>query len=513
MSNAIARAAGVTLGLLLVAGCAGGGTLPPPTPMIDAVWADRLPATTLARRTDWWRALGDPVLDTLILHAIGASPDLQSAAVKILQSQAQARLSTAGGAPQIALTGGINAVRIPPELAERLQRLDPTIVKDSLTLQASWEPDLWGKQRNAARADMLNALGAQASYEAALMSLLGDLASGYITLRVFEARLALARQSEAVQAHAATLAAVRHGEGRTALQDPAQANATAAQARAQTGALQAQLLQQRHALALLAGMTESEIAPLLAAPRRIPVAPAPPDVGVPRDLLRDRPDVRAAELAARAQFAKLQSAKANLYPSFSLSGLVGFSATTIGASTLLDLFNWDKRSIAGGVAFSVPLFDRGKLVAQVRVQDAGVEQALLGYEKAVLAAQRDVLNALVQCDTAQQSMAALSDADEASRVTLRIAMARYHEGASDHRTLLSVELSDLAIRDARLQAEGNVALGYVALNRALGAGPSAADRPALLSPKVRARMTNRTRWGVLLPTAQPTPPAEPESPR
>lgn len=510
MSNAIPRAAGVTLGLLLVAGCAGGGTLPPPTPTIAAVWTDRLPAATAARRADWWRALGDPVLDTLATRAIGASPDLQSAAVKILQSQAQARISSAGGAPQVGLTGAVNAVRIPPELAERLQRLDPVIVKDSLTLQASWEPDLWGKQRNAARADRLTALGAEASYEAALVSLLGDLASGYVTLRVLEARLALARKTEGAQAHAATLAAIRHGEGRTALQDPAQAAASAAQARAQTSALDAQLHQQRHALAVLAGMTESEIAPLLAAPGRIPVAPAASDAGIPRDLLRDRPDVRAAELAARAQFAKLKSAKATLYPSFSLSGLLGFSATTIGASTLLDLFNWDKRSVAGGVAFSVPLFDRGRLVAQVRVQDAAVEQALLGYEKAVLAAQRDVLNALVQCDTAQQSMAALSDADAASAIALRIANARYREGASDHRTLLSAELSDLAIRDARLQAEGNVALGYVALNRALGAGPDATDLPDRLSPKVRARMTGRTRWGTLLPLALP---ATPETPR
>jgi len=513
MSNAIPRAAGMTLGLLLVAGCAGGGTLPPPTPVIDTIWSDRLPANAAPRRADWWRAFTDTVLDALVAHAIRASPDLQSAAVKIVQSQAQARLSSGGGAPQIGLTGGVNAVRIPPELAERLQRLDPVIIKDSLTVQASWEPDLWGKQVNAARADRLNALGAQASYEAALVSLLGDLASAYVTLRVLEARLVIAKTTEDVQAQAAALAAIRQREGRTALQDPAQAAANAAQARAQTGTLEAQLHQQRHALALLAGMTEGEIAPVLAAPGRIPVAPAAPDAGIPRDLLRDRPDVRAAEFAARAQFAKLKSARASLYPSFSLSGLLGFSATTIGASTLLDLFTWDKRAVAGGIAFNVPLFDRGRLVAQVRVQDAAVEQALLGYEKAVLAAQRDVLNALVQCDTAQQSIAALSDADEASGIALRIAMARYREGASDHRTLLSAELSDLAIRDARLQADGNVALGYIALNRALGAGPGAADLPDPLSPGIRARMTHRTHWGTLLPPAPPASPVTPESPQ
>lgn len=506
-------AASIAPAMLWVSGCTVGGALPPATAIIDPAWDERQPVTAIERREDWWRALGDPMLDALVTRAIDASPDLQTAAVKVLQAEAQARVTGAASWPQFGLNGGLNAFRIPPELADRLQGIDPTILQDSLTLQGSWELDFWGKERSATRADRLSALNLRASYNAALVSLLGDLATTYVNMRVLEARLALARRTEASQAHAAVLAETRHREGKSDGQDPAQAQTSAAQARSQTASLEAQTKQQRHALALLAGLTDGEMAPLLAQSGRIPVAPAAPDSGIPRDLLRNRADVVAAELTARAQFERLKSAKASLYPSFSLSGALGLSATTIGASTLLDMFNWNKRSVSGGVALSVPLFNHGKLVSQVRVQDAAVEEALLAYEKSVLAAQRDVRDALVQFDTSQRSSSALTDAGRSSATALRIAAARYREGASDHQSLLSAEFSDLAIRDAQLQAQGNAALSYIALNRALGAGPKAAGLPEQLSPRVRARMTKRTRWGKLLPSAASPSPGTTERPR
>ncbi len=471
-----ARLAGTTALTLLLCACTVGGEFKRPPAKIDPAWLDTPAGTGALRRDDWWRALDDPVLDALVARAVKESPDVRTAAAKVVQAAAQARVSAAVRNPEIGASGALDAYRIPPELAERIDGIDPFLLRDSLNIQASWEIDFWGKALSGARADRADLLASRAAYRAALVSLLGSLSSAYVDFRVLQARRVLADESASTQARSARLAAVRYREGATSPQPAAEAETGAAQARAQAEALDLQVAQARHGLALLAGMTDAEIAPMLADQRPVPAAPVPPDPGLPRDLLRSRPDVEQAELAARAQFERLKSAKASLYPSFSLAGTLGFSATTIGDSSLLDIFSWDSRSVSGGLSFLVPLFDRGRLVAQVRVQDAIVRQALIAYEKTVLAAQRDVTDALSQTVSTRRSLAALQRAERESATSLRIAAIRYREGAGDRQSLLGAQASHLAIRDALAEAQGNAALSWVALNRALGGGSGAADR-------------------------------------
>lgn len=472
-----ARLAGpITLSLLLCA-CAVGGEFEPPVTKIDPVWLDAPTGTVAERREDWWRLLNDPVLDELIAQAIVASPDVKTAAAKVMQAAAQARISVAERNPEIGASGALDAYRIPPELAERIDNIDPFLLRDSLNIQASWEIDFWGKALSAARADRADLLASRAAYRAALVSLLGNLSSGYVDYRVLQAQHAIANESAVTQADLARLATIRYREGAISSQPVAEAEASAAQARAQAETLSLQLAQARHGLALLAGMTDAEITPIMAEVRTVPVAPAPPDPGLPRDLLRSRPDVEQAELAARAQFERLNVAKANLYPSFSLAGTLGFSATTVGDSSLLDIFSWSSRSVSGGLSFLVPVFDRGRLTAQVRLQDAVVQQSLIAYEQAVLAAQRDVTDALSQTVATRRSLAALQRAERASAAAVRVVAIRYREGATDRQSLLKAEASHLAIRDSLVQAQGNTALSWVAINRALGGGGATGPIP------------------------------------
>lgn len=476
---------------------------PLPTPL-DARWADQAGPESVSQRQDWWHALGDTTLDALVAHAVSASPTLQSAAAKVAQAAAQAGVSGAARAPQAGASGGLDYYRLPPELAKKLQDIDPGIAYAKLQIGSSWELDFWGRAKNAARADAFAHLGAEQAYRAALVSLIGQLASAYATYRTDQARLAIAEAVAAARAKGVRLAEARHRDGASDAGDPAQAALAQGQQAAQVATLAGAVAQARHAVALLAGMTDAEAAPLLDRAAAIPAAPPPTDPGVPRDLLRARPDVREAELAARAQYARLASAKASLYPSFALNGAIGFSATTVGTSSLTDIFNWGKRLISNGLSFSLPLFDHGKLKAQVQVQDAAFEQALLGYEQAVLSAQRDVADALAQDAAARQALAALAAAAVASDRQRALAESRYRAGSGTRQDVLTAQINDAGLRDALVQAQGNAAMAYVALQRALGLGASAPELAPPLSAETRARMQARTPWGQRLdPLAGP----------
>ncbi len=485
--------------LSVIAGCLSGCTVAPPMePLpthVDDAWTRQAGPDAVAQRADWWRELQDPVLDALIVRAIQTSPSLQSAAAKIAQAQGQMRSSGASRGPQLGVGGGINVLRVPPAVAERVDKIDPTILFDSLALQSSWELDFWGAAKNAARADAFAFLSTQQAYDAALVSLIGQLASAYIDFRTNQARLALARADAGGRAQSLRLAEARNRQGATDSSDPAQARLAAEQQEATVAALVLEVEQGRHAIALLVGTTDAEIAPMLAQSAPIPTVPAPPDAGVPNDLLRARPDVLQAELAARSQYARLSSARASLYPSFTLSGSVGLSGNTIGNGSLLDIFNWSGRTVSGGLSFVVPLFRRDRIVGQIEAQDAGFEQALQAYVQAVLAAHRDVADAQAQYGATRDTVAALSAATRESARLLRLANDRYEDGAATRQDILNAGFNDNATRDALLQMQGNAAIAYVTLNRSLGLGALAPGLPPRMSPETSERMRARTNWG------------------
>ena len=489
----------VTAALVLAACSTGGPMRPLPTPVADA-WSAQAGPEAVPPRADWWRALGDPTLDALVVHAVQASPDLQSAAVKVAQASAQMWISGGAALPQHNIGGSLSQYRLPPEVAEKLKGIDPNVALARVQLGSNWELDLWGRARNAARANAYGYLGAQAAYRAALVSLIGELSTAYIDLRTAERRLAIARQAAAARDAALRLAEARHRDGASDGSDPAQARALAGQQGTVVATLADAVMQARAKVGLLAGMTVAEAMPLLERPAIIPVAGAATDPGLPRDLLRARPDVMQAELAARAQYARLKSAKASLYPSFALNGSLGFSATTIGHSSLGDIFNWDKRLMTSGLSLTMPLFDHGRLAGQVAVQDAAFEQAIQAYMKTVLAAQREVESALSQQRAARANLMLLQGVASDMRRQVDLATARYRRGTGMRQDVLTAQGNALAAEDALAQAQGNAADAYVAVQRALGLGAGVPGMPPMLSPDTRGRMEQRTRWGDRLDT-------------
>lgn len=260
---------------------------------------------------------------------------------------------------------------------------------------------------------------------------------------------------------------------------------------------------------MLLGERPDEIDRQLTGPASIPAAPASVAVGIPKDLLRRRPDVRAAGLTAASSSALIGVAKASLYPAFSLSGEFGFSANNQPNNSLSDMFNWQNRAINAGAGVVMPVFNYGRLMNQVRVQDAQFQQAVLQYQNTVLAAQQEVENGLASFANEQDALVSLNQAAGSARRSTDLAMIQYKAGQTDYTTVLTAEQAELSVENNVASTKGNVALGLIAVYRALGGGWEIRGDRDVISDEVKAEMKRRTDWGRMLEPSHHLPKTSP----
>jgi len=428
----------------------------------------------------WWQRFGDPTLDALIARALAGSPSLQATAARIDQARAQLRITTGGRGPQV--QGQVSDQYSKPDALSRLLDSDDGSQTLQVGAQATWELDLWGQVRRGIEADSANLLATEAGWQAARVSLAATVASTYLSARTLERRLSIARASLRTQAENLRIARARQHAGAASELDVRQAQTQYGLTAAPLPTLQAGIERAWHAVGVLVGGTPDDGLQLGATPGPEVVVPDEPTLALPRDLLRRRPDVVQAELAAVSQSARIGQAQAALYPSFTLGGSFGFSATDAGHGSLGDLFSWDSRLLTLGASLTLPLFDRGRLVAQVDVQDALFRQALLSYQNQVLVAQQEVADALSDLHGGEAARDTLSQAREAARRGAELALQRYRAGQNDYTTVVSAEQSRLQVEDEVARAEGDLLQAHVTLYRALGGGWSGELQGAAWAP-------------------------------
>jgi|RhiMetdeSRZDD1v2_1073273.scaffolds.fasta_scaffold100726_3 NodT family efflux transporter outer membrane factor (OMF) lipoprotein len=452
----------------------------------------------------WWKLFQDPVLDSLVESAYRNNLSLQIAGARVLQARAQLNQSIGNLFPQQqGVSGQVMYERSGAPVT--VNRWD-----DNLLFAATWEIDVWGKIRRSIEADRAAYIGTVASYDDALVTVIADVASTYVNIRTAEERLRVAARNVETQKESLRVASVQFKYGETSELDVRQAETLLAQTQAAIPGLQNTLRQAKNGLGVLLGITPYAVDERLGPEGSIPVAPAEAAVGIPKDLLRRRPDVRAAGLAAASQSALIGVAVGNMYPSFSLAGAFGVSSSTLGPSSLADMFTWQNRVAQLGASFFFPVFNYGRLVNQVRVQDAVFQQAVLNYQNTVLAAQQDVENGLSAFATSREALAALQTAAEAARRAAELSLLQYKAGEVEYTTVLTSEQSQLSIEDSVATTKGSVCLGLVSIYRALGGGWEIREQNDVVSDEVKAEMARRTNWGRILETAQHMPKTSPE---
>jgi NodT family efflux transporter outer membrane factor (OMF) lipoprotein len=496
----------LVLPLVLAAACMVGPNYQTPPSDVAPQW---LPSPAAEARplnaadAYWWKVFQDPVLEGLIETAYENNLSLQSAGVRVLQARAQLNQSIGNLFPQQqGLSGSLTWEQV--STPTRLNRAD-----DSLLFAASWEIDVWGKIRRGIESDRAAYLNTVASYDDALVTVIADVASTYVTIRMTEERLRVAERNADTQRESLRVASVQFKYGETSELDVRQATTLLAQTEAQIPGLRNTLRQNQNALAVLLGETPFAVDAKLAAPGAIPAAPSEAAVGIPVDLLRRRPDVRAAGLAAASQSALIGVAVASMYPSFSLAGAFGFASTDVGRSSLADIFRWQNRVAQAGASFFFPIFNYGRLVNQVRVQDAVFQQAVLNYQNTVLTAQQEVEDGLSAFSTSRDALAHFETAATSAERTTELSMLQYKAGETDYTTVLTSEQSQLSIEDSLAQTKGNVALGLISVYRALGGGWELRGDRDVVPEEVKAEMARRTNWGRMLETSNHMPKTSP----
>jgi len=345
----------------------------------------------------------------------------------------------------------------------------------SAGFDASWEIDVFGGVRRGVEAAEADLESTVANLDDTRVSLASEVALNYIDVRTLQTLLGIARANLASQSETLQLTEWRAQAGLVSSQDVEQARSNREQTRAQIPALETSLAEAEHRLDLLLGRAPGTLHARLAATGDLPAVPDQIAVGIPADTLRQRPDVRAAERRLAAETARVGVAEAARYPFFNLSGSIGLEALTFGA-----LGNSDAAASSLFAGFTAPIFDAGRLRAQVDIQDALREQALVAYEQTVLVALQDVENVLVSLARNRERVEALENAVESARNAALLARQRYSAGLIDFQSVLDSERSVLLLEESLAGSRANGVQALIRLYKALGGGwsPQAETRSA-----------------------------------
>jgi len=502
--------------ILFACGCMVGPNFTRPKADVSPNWIDagdqRLKSDSSEYR-NWWRVFHDPILDRLIDRAYRENLSLKIAGVRVLEARAQLGIAIGGLFPQTQQASGFlqyNRISENEPLAGAFTRF--TYSQDQIGINASWELDFWGRFRRTIESADASWLATVANYDSALVSLTSDVANAYILIRTLEKRIDIAHQNAETQRESLKIAESRFHYGTTSELDVEQAKTVLNNTLASIPTLETQLRQAKDALSILLGLPPSNLADYLEGSSEIPVSPPQVAVGIPADLLRRRPDIRSAEYLAVAQCAQIGVAKADLYPAFSLAGMFGFSSSDVGHSNLIDIFKWKSRTYQIGPAFQWNLFNYGRITNNVRLQDARLQELLIAYQNAVLAAQQEVEDNLVAFLRAQERAGFLAQSAAAARRSVDLAVLQYREGIKDFTTVLTAQQALLTEQDNLASTLGNISTSLVGVYRALGGGWEIREGKELVPPDVKDEMAKRTNWGKLLAPATYIPPAS-EEPR
>jgi NodT family efflux transporter outer membrane factor (OMF) lipoprotein len=456
-----AQRALVTVPLLLLAACAtlqeSAGPLPPDP--IPAAWtagaADAQPGDLSA----WWTQFGDPVLPKLVERALLFNTNVTAAQARLRQARALRLLAEANLAPSVTGGGSAQSSRVEGREASEQYRV---------SLDAAWELDLWGGGAAGLRAAEAGVRASALTLAQVRVSVAAEVALTLLQLRGTQARKAIAQRNLASQFQTLRITQWRQEAGLVTQLDVEQARTAVEQVRAQLPLLAGSSAQAMNALAVLTGRApgalHAKLAPSWGDAVELPAAPTDLALAIPAEVLRQRADVLAAEQQLIAATERVEQADAERLPSLQLGGSIGLNALSLGAL-----------GSGAGVAsllasVSVPIFDAGRLQAQVRQQEAARDDAAAGYRAAVLAALQEVEDALVALNTTREQLSAQQAAATSARTAATLAELRYRSGLVDFQNVLQTQRTLLLAEDSLAGATTTLATDHVRLYKALGGG-------------------------------------------
>ena len=415
--------------------------------------------------TQWWRQFNDPVLDQLVLQAYEQNLSLREAGFRVLAARAAYNIAVGGFFPQSQravaeyarwqLSNNVGAL-------QNLSIAPFSIWQTGFNL--SWELDLWGKLRRTIESAGAKYQATVEEYDGVLVTLIADVAERYVDFRVARKQVADLRRLAAIQRDSLRIAGDRFEGGVTSELDVSQARLNLAKTEALIPEYERQARLAANALCMLLGMPPEDLA-LRLGDDAIPTPPPSLAVGIPADLLRRRPDVRQAERMLAAQCAQIGVAEAELYPAFSINGYLGVYANELG-----QLFESD--SLFGFVAPVVDwkILNYGRLLNNIRQQDAKFQAMAANYQDTVLRAGREAEDGIVNFIKSGAAARKQQEAVNAAKRSVELVEIQYTEGSTDFNRVFVVQQTQVTEQVRLNDNVGGVAKGMIQIYRALGGG-------------------------------------------
>jgi NodT family efflux transporter outer membrane factor (OMF) lipoprotein len=454
-----------------------------PELVLPSNWSDATPPNSQQTASDtdrslaqWWLQLGDAQLDQLIDEALTANLDLRTAKARLQQARAALDQAEAELYPTLKASGSVSQREVSSSSSGTQATgtnigagigsggVGSTVNGTSYSpgLDASWEIDIFGGIRRGIEAAAADEAATEAKLHSARVSLIAEVARNYVELRSYQRRLAIAKDNLASQSETAQITEWRYQAGLANASDVELAKTSREQTRASIPDLEVGLRSAENRLALLLGRNPGYLREQLAEAKELPVLPTNLATGIPTDVLRQRPDLIAAERTLAAETARVGQKLSKRFPSLTLSGsLSWYTFASAGMSTAI-------QSI--GASLGTTLFDAGRLRAAVDIQSAVQEQALVSYQNSVLTALEEVENALKSYAAGHERVEARRAAAASARNAAQLASQLYQSGLADFQSVLDSERTRLSVEDSLATAEAGLRTSLISLYKALGGG-------------------------------------------
>ncbi len=462
---------------------------------------------------NWWTVFNDPVLNRLVQTAYSQNITLREAGFRVAEAQAQRGVVAGNLFPQVqeviadyTRTNRSQETALFPSIpagSPFANLAAPQFSNWRVGSSLAWELDFWGRYRRAIEAADARLDSSVEEFDDAIVVLIGEVATTYVELRAVEQRLEVARENAVLQEESVRVAQARmDAKAADSELDAPQAKANLGNTLAAVEAIEIQRRQTQNRLAVLLGMPPHDLTYILDGPAPIPHASDQVAVGVPAELIWRRPDVRRAERLVAAKSAEIGIAQSELYPHISINGTMAWEAGQFS-----DVFKSSAFGGAIGPSLRWNVLNYGRLLNNIRIQDARFQQLVANYQQTILQANEEAENAIVAYLHFTDQVRVREESARQARQAERVAQIKYREGEIDFNRLFTVQQLLLGQQELLAVARGNAAQSLVDLYRALGGGweirldPSVASQPLFHFPD--DPVTLPTHEGIIAPLPEP----------
>lgn len=484
------------------------------TPPLPKNWTQGSNKVNNDAIAQWWKTFDDPSLNTLVQKTYAQNLDIKSAGLRILQARSVLGISEGLSFPQVQTLSGSAATT---------RSNGNNFEVAGVNFDLGWEMDIWGKYARGIESSEANLYASLASYNDIMVSVIAEVARNYINYRTSEERLAYAKRNIKIQERVTQMTEVQFNSGNVSELDMQQSRSQLYNTRSAIYSLEITKAKSRNAMALLLATDANNITKILESGTKknrdstgkfvgkekqgvlqikggtsdllnvemIPKARLNPYNKIDADLITRRPDVKVAEYRVRSENALIGSSIAELYPSFSLFGNIGYNTNNATGSWVTGS---DALGVTVGPAFSWNIFQYGRIKNKIRLQDAVFEESLVSYNKKVLSAVSEVSDALEGYILTKKQQVENRKAVNATVRAFNISVIQYNDGLVSYQRLLTTVEKLTSTQDRYASIKGNLAIQAVLLYKALGGGWQISKGRSYLSAETAAKMKERVDW-------------------